>query len=87
MTNTAMTMTEPQPAAPQAKRCRFQYGVKHLLIGTAVVALLLGIWMGYIRKAVDFRKADPSDPTYERYLGFGPEDMKARNILIATGHA
>jgi hypothetical protein len=64
---------------------RFQFGIKHLLLATAVIALLLGIWMGYIRKAVVVRKAAPSDRIYERYFGFSNEDVKARNILVATG--
>jgi hypothetical protein len=80
-----MTTPEIQPAPPKPERRRFQYSLKHLLIGTAVFALLLGIWTGYIRKAVDVRKADASDATYERYFGFELEDMKARNILVATG--
>lgn len=52
-----MTTPETQTAASKPGRRRFQYSLKHLLIGTAVVALVLGIWVGYIRKAVDVRKA------------------------------
>ncbi len=81
----SFTTSEPEPAPPKLDRRRFQFGLKHLLIGTAIVALVLGIWTGYIRKAVDVRKADASDRTYERYFGFDMEDMKARNILVATG--
>ncbi len=80
-----MTTPETQTAASKPGRRRFQYSLKHLLIGTAVVALVLGIWVGYIRKAVDVRKADASEQIYERYFGFEFEDMKARNILVATG--
>jgi hypothetical protein len=65
-----MSITEPQPTAPKPEGRWFQYQLKHLLIGTAVLALLLGIWTGYLRKVVDVREADESDRTYERYFGF-----------------
>jgi len=81
----SFAMPEPQPAEPTPERPCFQFGLKHLLIGTAIFALVLGIWTGYIRKAVDVRKADTSDRIYERYFGFNLEDMKVRNILVATG--
>jgi len=77
----------PVPAEPGVllPPRRFQFGIKHLLLGVAIVAAILGIWTGYLRKIVDVRQAEASDRVYDRYFGFASEDMRPRNILVVTG--
>jgi hypothetical protein len=54
-----------------------------LLIG--IVAVLLGIWVGWIRKEITVRPARAEDRLYQRYFGIDEEGARVRNIVIAKG--
>jgi hypothetical protein len=56
-------------AAP-TQRARFQFSLKQLLVGVALVALLLGLWVRWFRKVVNVSRARPDDTIAERYFGF-----------------
>jgi len=79
-----MSLAPTEPEVHLVPR-RFQFRIKHLLLCTAIVAILLGVWTRYLRKIVDVRSATASDRIYDRYFGFWAAHITARNILVVTG--
>jgi hypothetical protein len=82
-------------SAASTRRSRLQFSLKQLLIGVAVVALVLGIWVRWFRKVVYVREARPDDTIAGKHFGFeiahayfgiNREDLEVRNIAVATGN-
>jgi len=67
------------------ERGRFRFTLKQLSIAVALVAVLLGNWVGFIRKAVTIRPARGDDEIRESYFGIDGEDAEIRNIAVAKG--
>ena len=84
-------MSEEQTTAPKAResppseRRGLRFTLRQLFVGIAVVAILLGIWVGWIRKVVTIRPAGDSDPVRGRYFGIDDENANIRNIAVANG--
>jgi hypothetical protein len=82
-------MCEEVPASndPQAspERHGFRFTLKQLSIAIAVIALVLTVWVGLIRKDVTIRPARSGDPIRERYFGFDREDIEIRNVAVVNG--
>lgn len=49
------------------------------------IALILGVWAGWIRKVVAVRPARSEDHVYERYLGISHDNASVRNIAVVKG--
>ncbi len=79
----APTSNDPTASSPEPRRFRFT--LKQLSIAVAVVAVVLAIWVGLLRKVVTIRPARGDDPVRERYFGIDDDNAEIRNIAVARG--
>jgi hypothetical protein len=71
--------------APNPYRPAFRFTLKQLFLAIVVVAALLGIWAGWIRKVAIIRPATRDDPVRERYFGIDDEEAQVRNFAVVKG--
>ena len=67
------------------KRPRFRFTVRQLLLAVLVAAVLLGFWIGCVRKIVAVRRVRNDDRVYERYFGIDRDATEIRNIAVVEG--
>jgi len=81
LTNPEFAMESDRPLS----KPRFRFTLRQLLIATAAIGLLFGVWAWFIHKELTVRPATPADAVAKNYFGFESDDLAPRNIAVVSG--